>query len=134
MNGGVSPVTRKDSLMPTRYTRHRAASPLDRCHALNRAAAEDGRPTTASITVRLLRLLEDRYPDLHVRDTCRNGVVGYGRRPRRVDELPDDVPLAALSPRCRTMATTSMLLTLAGPCNSHHRNLASSRRRYTARD
>jgi hypothetical protein len=84
--------------MPTSYTRHRVEIPLDLFHALNRAAADAGMPTNALITVWLLRMLEDRRPDLHVRDPYRNGVAGYERRPRRADELPDDVPFSALFP------------------------------------
>ena len=84
--------------MPTSYTRHRVEIPLDLFHALNRAAADAGMPTNALITVWLLRMLEDRRPDLHVRDPYRNAVAGYERRPRRAEELPDDVPFSALFP------------------------------------
>jgi hypothetical protein len=84
--------------MPTSYTRHRVEIPLDLFHALNRAAADAGMPTNALITVWLLRMLEDRRPDLHVRDPYRSGVDQYERRPRRAEELPDDVPCSALFP------------------------------------
>jgi hypothetical protein len=72
--------------------------PLALFHALNQAAADAGMPTSSLITVWLLRMLEDRRPDLHVRDPYRNGVAAYERRPRRADELPDDVPFSALFP------------------------------------
>lgn len=85
--------------MPTSYTRHRVEIPLDLFHALNQAAADAGMPTSALITVWLLRMLEDRRPDLHVRDPYRSGVDQYERRPRRAEELPDDVPFAALFPK-----------------------------------
>jgi hypothetical protein len=84
--------------MPTSVTRHRVEIPLDLFHALNRAAADTGMPTSSLITVWLLRMLEQRRPDLHVRDPYRNGVAGYERRPRRTEELPDDVPFSALFP------------------------------------
>jgi len=85
-------------MLCTSYTRHRVEIPLDLFHALNRAAADAGMPTNALITVWLLRMLEDRRPDLHVRDPYRNGVAAYERRPRRAEELPDDVPFSALFP------------------------------------
>jgi hypothetical protein len=84
--------------MPTSTTRHRVEIPLALFHALNQAAADAGMPTSALIPVWLCRMLEDRRPDLHVRDPYRNGVAQYERRPRRTDELPDDVPFSALFP------------------------------------
>jgi hypothetical protein len=84
--------------MPTSYTRHRVEIPLDLFHALNQAAADAGMPTSALITVWLLRMLEERRPDLHVRDPYRSGVELYERRPRRAAELPDNVPFSALFP------------------------------------
>ena len=89
---------RKQTVMPTSYTRHRVEIPLDLFHALNRAAADAGMPTSALITVWLLRMLEDRRPDLHVRDPYRSGVDQHERRPRRADELPDNGPFTALFP------------------------------------
>jgi hypothetical protein len=84
--------------MPSSYTRHRVEIPLDLFQALNQAAADAGMPTSALITVWLLRMLEERRPDLHVRDPYRNGVELYERRPRRAEELPDNVPFAPRFP------------------------------------
>ena len=74
--------------MPTSVTRHRVEIPLDLFHALNQAAADTGMPTNALITVWLLRMLEERRPDLQVRDPYRSGVALYERRPRRPYRRP----------------------------------------------
>ncbi len=82
--------------MPSGATRHRVEIPLDLYQALNQAAADAAMPTSALVTMWLLRMLQVRRPDLHVRDPYRSGVAQYERRPRRLGELPDDVPLSAL--------------------------------------
>lgn len=83
---------------------------------VKRAAGDAGVATNALITVWLLRMLEDHRPNLHVRDPYRHGVAGCKCRPRRANELPDDVPFSRhSSPRYQTLTTTSMLRTPAGP-------------------
>ena len=76
--------------MPSSSTRHRVEIPLDLYQALNQAAADAALPTTALVTMWLLRMLQVRRPDLHVRDPYRNGIEQFERRARRPGELPDD--------------------------------------------
>jgi hypothetical protein len=80
--------------MPSSSTRHRLEIPLDLYQALNQAAADAVMPTSALATMWLLRMLQVRRPDLHVRDPYRSGIEQFQRRPRRAGELPDDVSLA----------------------------------------
>lgn len=82
--------------MPTSYTRHRVEIPLDLYQALNQAAADAAMPTSALITGWLCRMLEERRPDLHVRDPYRSGIEQYERRPRRAGEVPENMPLSEL--------------------------------------
>jgi hypothetical protein len=82
--------------MPSSATRHRVEIPLGLYQALIQAAADAAMPTSALITRWLLHMLQVRHPDLHVRDPFRSGVEQFERRPRRLGELPDDVPLSAL--------------------------------------
>jgi hypothetical protein len=82
--------------MPSSSTRHRLEIPLDLYQALNQAAADAVMPTNALATMWLLRMLQVRRPDLHVRDPYRSGIEQFERRPRRAGELPDDVSLADL--------------------------------------
>jgi hypothetical protein len=76
--------------VPSSDTRHRVEIPLDLYRALNQAAADAHMPTSALITTWLWQLLEERRPDLHVRQPYRDGIELYDRRPRRPGEAPDD--------------------------------------------
>jgi hypothetical protein len=78
--------------MPSSYTRQRVEIPTDLYRALNQAAADAAMPTSALITRWLWATLEQRRPDLHVRDPHRSGIELYERRPRRPGELAEGSP------------------------------------------